>query len=236
MEITSRGYRMYTNHNTQTFFSRFFSAKSKVKPLAGEAYESCDTLPFSNFIELSVTGDLKWLVKSGNPTNLDAICAKIQSEYSELSQDKDTNTLLELNALIKYYEGRIAITNHIVSHLRERRLDALILILQKPSPEGLGFMFTYEDLQGDLTRTLIMSKSDEMKMNRAIMERDEMTGDEEQIATKKDWYARLSSIDKHRQSPPTNPANITVMQFIVMDSEYNEYISYLKSEHDKRSR
>ena len=192
-------------------------------------------MPFLNFIELSISGDTNWLIKSGNPQWLEELAEYIQSEYTELSGDKSTNELLQLNAEIAYYEGRIKITKELVAHLRVRRIEGLIDTLRNPEPEGLGYPFMYDDFDTDLRRTELMSKGDEMKLNRAIGARDEITSGDSKKATKKDWFARLAAIDKHRQSPPTNPDNISVLQFIVMDTEFSDYISYLKQQNAQRS-
>lgn len=195
--------------------------------MAGEAYETCDEFPFFNFIKLSVSGDNKWLIKSGQPGNLDQIAENIQSEYTELSGDKTTNKALKLSREIKYLEGRIKIINHIISRLQTGRVDELIKLLQSPAPSGLGFRFTYDDLETDLRRTITASKSDEQKLIAARHQYEQIPKGGK--ATEKTWYDQLSAIDKYRQSPPTNPRNITVIQFIAMETDYSAYISSLKA-------
>jgi len=199
--------------------------------LQGEAYTTCDTLPFLNFIELSISGDTKWLIKSGTPTNLDEIAANIQSEYTELLGDKGNSELLDIETEIAYFEGRVFIATNTIATLRKRRIQGLIDTLRNPQPDGLGLPFMYDDLETDLNRTEIFMKGEQMKLNRLIGQRDEMTaGNATGKATKKDWMARLMAIDKYRQTTPTNPSNITVLQFIVMDADLQAHIEYLKSQ------
>lgn len=204
------------------FWPRSYSPTLKNKPLEGEAYAECSTLPMYCFIKLCVTGDLKWLIKSGEPQGLDKVAENIQSEYSELSGDTATNKALGLSVQIDYLKNRIKITNDIVRYLSDRQVPELIEELK-----NMGYRFAFTNLELDLKRTLTASKSDHIKLMKA--ESDYANLPKGTKSTEKDWYAKLAQIAKYREITAINPHNITVMEFIVMDNELNEYVRSLKN-------
>lgn len=202
--------------------------KSNIQP-QGETYKDCGELPFLNFIELSTTGDTKWLIKSGAPGNLDEIAVNIQSEYTELSADSNANEALELSSQIEYFKGRLFIAKTTIAQLQVRRVEGLVDVLRNEPPDGLGLPFTYDDLTTDLERSLTYMMGEQLELNQLEAQAKEKVTTNTGKATKKDWLSRLMAIDKYRKSAPTNPANISTLQFIIMDTDFAEYVAYLKS-------
>jgi hypothetical protein len=198
------------------------SPKSKLVYLAGECYLTCDELPMYNFIELSVSGDAKWLVKSGTPNTAQALEA-IQSEYAELSGDDSQSEILKASINLEYFTNKLRIFTDIVETLRLRPVLALCDVLKE-----MGFNFDFNDLQSDLTRAETQSKQWIVKINHAKHILDSRKNNTSP-PTKKVWYDRLSHIAKYRQVVSINPRNITVMEYIAMDKDFTDYVNRMNN-------
>lgn len=108
----------------------------------------CD-LPLYNWIELAVSQNLKWLVKSGPiPDDLTDHYQTLLTEYQLLV--KDTKTDIEHKLKVEYavLANRIDQVNLALSALKMHGYDEdIIRILQADKPQGLGFWrVNFEDL------------------------------------------------------------------------------------------
>lgn len=167
-----------------------------------------------NFIKITITGDLKWLGRCANP---DELWRSIHSEYTELSGDAQSSRGLELAKQITFLTNKINITNSIVYHLSLRgRIKELVNELKQ-----MGYRLNYTDLEKDLQRTLILSKSDHVKL--AVAKEQYAKLETGEKTSEKNWYQMLGAIAKYRQVMSINPALITVMEYICMERDFREY-------------
>lgn len=199
------------------FWHRSYSKKQK-PPFS--AYNNCSELPMSRFIDITVTGDLKYLLISGECDNLTVIWEQIYSEYTEISAGSVGSHGLKLAINIEYYTARIKNIYSIVNYLRIRRVDGLIDELK-----GMGFNFKFDDLPADLNRVLIKTKTDEMHLKNAQTQYGALQGGEK--STKIDWHRKLAQIGKYNQQH-YNPALISVMDFVALEKEFKEYVSMMR--------
>lgn len=119
---------------------------------SGEAYRDCADLPLWNWIEVTVTKDLKYLVKTGNVASAELldIWTAINDEYRTLMRDLDNNYGFELRKEIAVADQDLLTITAVVNQLRIRRNEELISILQN----NFNFRLKYVDLNTDLDRTL----------------------------------------------------------------------------------
>ena len=130
-----------------------------------ELYTDLSDLPLYNWIEISVTNNLKWLVKSGEMLeDLTEHFGLLLAEYQSLV--KDTKTAHEHTTKVNYAKlaNRIDHVQIAVNALRIERDEDMIRILR----EKLGFeRLTYEDLEKDLKLTENYLKMDIVKFEQA---------------------------------------------------------------------
>jgi hypothetical protein len=175
----------------------------------------------SRFIDITVTGDLKYLLISGECDNLTVIWEQIYSEYTEISAGSVSSHGLKLAINIEYYTARIKNIYSIVNYLRIRKVDGLIDELK-----GMGFNFKFDDLPADLNRVLIKTKTDEIHLKNAQTQYSSLQGGEK--STKVEWHRKLAQIGKYNQQH-YNPALISVMDFVALEKEFKAYIDVQRS-------
>lgn len=166
-------------------------------------------------MKITVTANLNWLGKCSNP---DKLWEKIHSEYTELSGDTSSNAGLDLAKKITFLSNKINITNSIVYYLSLRRVEGLIIELQ-----AMGYRLKFDNLEEDLKRVISLSKSDHVKLSAAQESYKKLQ--EVDKTTEKDWYRILSALARHRQVANINPALITVMEYIVMEQDFKQFIA-----------
>jgi len=175
-----------------------------------------------NFIKLSVSGDAKWLVKSGTPST-EAALEAIQSEYTELSGDDSQSEILKASINLEYFTNKLRIFTDILSVLRVREVPELCEVLRQ-----MGFNFEFTDIQSDLNRAETQSKQWIVKINHSKHILDSRKINSEP-PSEKIWYARFDAISKARTIPPIDARNITVMQYIAMDKDFTEYVNRMNN-------
>jgi len=197
---------------------RLFTRKSKPTLPAeqGLCFDSCDTLPLYNFIKITTTKDLKWLIKEGNPTNLDEVWANIFSEYSEMSADQSTSHMLQLAIKISYLENRLTHIQSIVDYLATKRNEELITLLK-----NMGFKFAFVDLEKDLKRTVTVAKSDIVKLQKAQADYEKNISKDGDI-TEGHYNKTLAGLSKHYGYLP-NKFKISVTDYVSLVNEYNTW-------------
>lgn len=127
-----------------------------------EAYTTCSELSMYNFVKVTLTGDYKYLIKTGNPDNLPETWLKIKDEYADLSKDNSQGYLLSLVVQIDTLDKKLIIIQGIVDQLSISKNDELITILQN----DMLMPFAYEDLATDLNKTVLKAKFDLMNLRR----------------------------------------------------------------------
>lgn len=196
--------------------SQYFSKNSKPQPSELDQYPDCASLPFLNFMKITVTGDLSHLGRCIDPV---ATWQRIYSEYTEMSGDIRG---LELAKQITFLTNKINITNSIVNFLDLRgNIPELVTELQ-----SMGYRLKFVDLSADLLRVISISKTDMMKLAAAQAAYNKLGEGEK--ATELNWYRALSALAKHRGVMSINPALISVTEYVAMDSEFREYNEYMK--------
>lgn len=188
-----------------------------------ELYTDLSDLPLYNWIELAVSTNLKWLVKSGEQPEdgvLTEIYDQLLSEYQTLV--KDSKSAHEHNVKVNYARlaNRIDHIQIAVNALRMGGRDEdLIRILRSPQPEGLGFeRLTYDDLERDLKLTENYLKMDVVKFEQAKNQLDKImkAAEHEGVNSKGMFYEQITSLSKWIGFG-IHPRQVSVM----------EYISYL---------
>lgn len=138
-------------------FYQIFRKALPQQPDCGSAFESCEDLPFYNWVKITVSKDLKYLLKSGTvPVDkLQEIWLTINDEYRVLIKDIDGNYAFNLKKEIETLDRDQVVILAIVNQLRVRRNDELISILKN----YYNFPLNYVDLNTDLDKTLLRLKS-----------------------------------------------------------------------------
>jgi len=181
----------------------------------GLYFDSCTELPLYNLIKIIVTKDLKWLIKEGNPTNLETAWANIYSEYCEISGDQTGGYVLDLSKEISYLTNRLTHVQKLVDMLLIRRNEDWISILQNE----LGFKFSYSDLEKDLKRTVTLAKSDLVKLQKKQSEYDSLNKPGKET-TEQDYTKTLQVLSKF-QGYQVRAKDITVSEYVEMIKDYN---------------
>jgi hypothetical protein len=183
-----------------------------------EVYSQCTDLPIYNFVKCSVSGDLKYLVKSGSPDNLDEVWDKIKNEYAELCNDTSQAYLLNMVVKIDMLDKRLIIIQGIVDQLSKRRNEDLITMLQVE----LGFPFQYIDLETDLKNTITKAKFDLLTLKTLEAEYkaylEENKGGKE--LTEQDYEEQMIMLSKWQQCKYTL-RDTTVSEYVALINRFN---------------
>jgi hypothetical protein len=180
-------------------------------------FDDLSDLPLYNWIELAVSQNMKWLVKSGPvPEDLSDHYQELLSEYQIIV--KDTKSDIEHKTRVTYAKlaNRIDHITIAIGALRIERDEDIIRILQTPQPDGLGFeRLTYDDLERDLRLTENYLKMDIVKFEQAKNQLDKMVKAAESNGgnSKGQFYEQITSLSKWLQFG-INPKECSVMQYI----------------------
>lgn len=170
-------------------------------------------MPLHNFIEITVTGDLKWLIKNGHPSGLESVWEGIFSEYEEQSSGGNLSEGLKCSIDIAYLTNKITQIKNIVQFLRVHRSELLIIALK----EKFGFKLQYKDLDKDLDRTLTLIKTDELKLTKQIANYEKLS--QSKGMQREDYNDILVSLAKHLGFMP-NKYKITVSEYLSMIKDF----------------
>lgn len=183
-------------------------------------YTDLSDLPLYNWIELAVSQNLKWLVKSGPiPDDLTEHYQTLLTEYQLLVKDTKTDIEHKLKVTYARLANRIDHIQIAVNALRIERDEDIIRILQTPQPEGLGFeRLSYEDLDKDLRLTENYLKMDIIKFEQAKNQLDKIikASANDGVNSKGMFYEQITSLSKWIGFG-INPKQTSVI----------EYVSYL---------
>lgn len=179
-----------------------------------QVYDSIAVLPLYNFIEITVTSDLKWLVKEGNvPDNIEDVWAEIFSQYEEQSSDGSVSKGLKTTIDLAYLTNKIIQVKNVVQYLRVQRSELLIEALRNK----FGYKLKYADLTKDLDRTLTLLKSDELKVIKLTAEYEKLST--QAGMTREDYNDILVSLAKYMGFMP-NKHQITVSEYLSMIKDF----------------
>jgi hypothetical protein len=181
-------------------------------------FQDLSDLPLYNWIETAVSGNLKWLVKSGPiPDDLETHYSTLLSEYQSLVKDAKTSNDHSLKVTYALLANRIDHVNIALNALRIGRDADIIRILQTPPPDGLGFSrLTYDDLEKDIKLTENFLRMDMVKLNQAKAQLEKIfktAGDTEGVNSKGMFYEQIVSLSKWLQFG-INPKETSVIQYI----------------------
>lgn len=180
-------------------------------------YSSCSDLPLSVFIQVLTTSETKWLIKSGKPSKIQLKEAweKIFDEYSNLSENKQQNYLL--NLLREYYSipNKLHIIQTIVDNLAVRYDAELIRLLRE-----MGFRHSYspETFERDLKLTVTQAKGLVLKY-RSLYDDLEKLQSQDSKAEPSDYDLILSELSKY-QCYRLDPKQITVSEFCAIVNRF----------------
>lgn len=199
-----------------------FNRKKAILADVYETYNDCSELPLFNWIKLAVTGDHKWLLKSGTTNDdLSNIYDAIIAEYTSIIKDVRSTQEHKLKIAVNTLAKRIDHINIAVAQLRIERDERLIAILR----EQLGFSrLTYVDLDKDLDLTLTFIKSDIIKFEQkkiqllALIEQAEESSDNGEVAA----WENVTMLEKWL-SISINAKDCSIMRYLV-------YLNTLKLE------
>lgn len=183
---------------------------------SGCSYQSCAELPLYNWIELCVTGDLKWLIKEGTPENLTDTYLNIADEYAELSKDEKAGRVLRLKIQIATLNNKLICIESACNFLSVTRNEEVIDILRNK----LGFIsLKYDNLDVDLAKTISIAKSDHVRLKKAEKSLSDMLANGGGEIKREDFYTELAVLSKwaNRQiSPHTH----SLMEYIVLKNAF----------------
>lgn len=193
------------------------------EPIPTVVFQDLADLPLYNWIELSVSGNMKWLVKDGPmPDDITEHYDTLLNEYQSLVKDTksqhDHQVKIEYAKLANYIDHVTIAINALRLYGRD---EAIITILQTGKPQGLGFeRLTYQDLEKDLKLTENYLKMDIVKFEQAKNQLEKMVkvAGDTGVNSKGAFYQELTSLSRWLQFG-INPKVTSVM----------EYISYLNA-------
>lgn len=186
---------------------------------SGTCYTSCNDLTLYLFIQVLTTGEQRWLTKSGKPTKeqLKSAWDQIFSQYTEVSESKQTNYLLSL--LREYYSipNKIQIIQTIVDNLSKRYDPDLIAKLRL-----LGFRhpYTEESYMRDLKITVTQAKGLILKYRTLYDDLQKIQSDDSK-ADPNDYDLILSELSKY-QGYRLDPKIITVAEFCAIVKRFKQ--------------
>ena len=173
-------------------------------------------MPLYNWIELCVTGDLKWLVKEGTPDGLTETYLNIADEYAEVSKDEKSGRILRLKIQIATLNNRLICIESAVQFLSVVRSDEVIDILRTK----YGFYsLKYDNLDVDLRRTLSIAKRDYVKLKMAEDDLSKLVNSGGGEIKREDFYSELAVLGKWANMQ-ISPKNYTVMEYIVLKNAF----------------
>jgi hypothetical protein len=198
-------------------------------------YTDLSDLPLYNWIETAVSGNLKWLVKSGPiPDDLEAHYSELLAEYQSLVKDAKSSNDHSLKVTYALLANRIDHVNIALNALRMGRDADIIRILQTPHPDGLGFeRLTYDDLEKDIKLTENFLRMDMVKLNQAKAQLEKIfktAGDTDGVNSKGMFYEQITSLSKWLQFG-INPKETSVIQYI---SYLNALMDEVKRNENKK--
>jgi hypothetical protein len=187
-------------------------------PELTELFQDLSDLPLYNWIETAVSGNLKWLVKSGPiPDDLETHYSELLAEYQSLVKDAKTSNDHSLKVTYALLANRIDHVNIALNALRMGRDADIIRILQTPQPNGLGFSrLTYDDLDKDIKLTENFLRMDMVKLNQAKAQLEKIfktAGDTDGVNSKGMFYEQITSLSKWLQFG-INPKETSVIQYV----------------------
>lgn len=179
-----------------------------------ELYADLSDLPLYNWIEIAVSNNLKWLVKSGEiPEDIDAHYDLLLAEYQELVQDAKSANSHQVKVTYAKLANRIDHVNIALNALRIERDEGIIRILRGL----LGFdRLTYDDLEKDIKLTETYLKMDIIKLEQAKNQLDKIFKSAENTSgttTKGMFYQEITSLSKWLNFG-INPKETSVMQYV----------------------
>lgn len=160
---------------------------------SGHIYQSCSELPLYNWIELCVTGELKWLIREGNPTDLAEAYLKIADEYAEVSKDEKAGRVLRLKIQIATLNNKLICIESAVNFLAIQRNDEVINILRTQ----YGFnSLKYDNLDEDLRKTISKAKTDHVKLKTLENQLNQLVSSGGGTIKREDFYSELAILGK----------------------------------------
>lgn len=176
------------------------TTETKVNDAETILYADCSEIPLYNWIKIAITGNHKWLVKSGPVSNdLSEHYEFIYAEYQTLVKDTKSSHELTLKINLAQTANRIDIIKVCIHQLRLEKDERLISILH-----SLGFnRLTYTDLEKDLKLTETYLQSDIIKFQQKKIQYEKMSvedGGGITGAVEADFYNQISIIEKWKGS------------------------------------
>lgn len=204
----------------EKIFSRNSRTALPAQPVlsSSEAYLNCAELPLKLWLKITLTKDLKYLVKAGEFSieRLVEIWTAINDEYRELILDVDSNYQFDLMKETTIDDKKLLHITAIVNQLRIRRNEELILILKK----DFEFRFNYVDLSRDLDLTLKQVKFRAIQLKLKNNEYITLaTSTNKKAFTEYDFIEQLDVISESR-GYHLNIETLTVLEYIAI---YNRF-------------
>lgn len=159
-----------------------------------EVYATCSEIPLHNWIQITLTNDLNWMIKSGNPDNLQEAYNLLCDEYSTLTKDIQSNYILDISIQLKTLDTRLILVTQVVDFIREHGPRPGLIELLKIDFE---FRLSFEDLESDLGMVINLVKSDYMRLKQTEAEYSAFVEkSNENVWTYQDYLEQLSVLSK----------------------------------------
>lgn len=168
-----------------------------------DIYKDCSELPLYNWVKIAVTGDFKWLVKTGEtPPNIAEHYHVIYAEYQSLIKDTRSSKEMTLKIDMAKLANRIDHIQVCIQQLKIGRDEDIIRILRTPAPDGLGFgRLNYNILERDIKLTETYLQSDIVRYKQRKAQYDALLGEVTKgQAGEADFYQQISTLEKWKGS------------------------------------
>lgn len=186
-----------------------------------KTYTSCDNLPLSNFINIVVDGDLSQLYAEParfihKQSDLSSIWENIFNEYNELTNNTQSRHIFNLIKEIKYIDGKNKTVSECISLLSQvndvNEYQETIDILNSFGCSHIKI--TNENKFTTLPRCETVCKRFIIELNQKEAEYQSLNSDDNNKATKQDFYETISYISEHLHGKTIDVHKTTVSMYV----------------------
>lgn len=163
----------------------------------GETYKTCSDLPLRVWLNVNLTKDVKFLIKTGtvNPSELVRLWTIICDEFRQLMEDIDSTHEFNLQKEIFVEDKFLILITAVVNQLRLTRNEDLISVLKN----DFHFRLNYTNLERDLDITVKQAKFRSIQLRQKENEYKSLTVKKEgKSFTEYDFYEQLDVISESR--------------------------------------
>lgn len=212
----------------------FGQTRPPVTPSSNTYHQSCQTLLLSHFWEIMLTGNLRWLIISGQPSEQQLLDAweAIVAEHSELVKTDKSNNLFDLYHKISNTEWQLALVDKCLNALKQQYDADIAAILNdrgfgivEPSDDREVYLRSLYAIETDAKTLIILLNQYKSQYKSMHPESTDELTEVNRVRYEKE-LAILSKFQGYR----IKKEEITVLEYCAIINTYLEYIKLQKKE------